>query len=57
MQIDAGIWSAQKNKQFNLNKKLAKKWFGCRRWSIQSNNIGLQQGNGLGMDDVNMEMD
>jgi hypothetical protein len=21
-QIDAGIWSAQKNKQFNLNKKI-----------------------------------
>jgi hypothetical protein len=40
-----------------LTKKLAKKWFECRRWSIQSNNIGLQQGNGLGMDDVNMEMD
>ncbi len=57
VQLFIGIPSTKKDKQFNHNKKLAKKWFKCRRWFKWNNNACLQWGNEPTMDDVNMEMD
>ncbi len=45
--LHIGVQCTQKNKQFNLRKELAKKWFICKWWSIWSINICLQQGNGF----------
>ncbi len=46
MWLSYGISSVQENKQFSPRKKMVKKWYWCKGWSIQNTYICLQQGNG-----------